>query len=66
MYGLICDLNKSGITIIMISHDVSAALKYASHILHVGKVIFFGTKAEYLSSPEGKAFLTQQEGGDVK
>lgn len=66
MYSLICDLNKSGITIIMISHDVSAALKYASHILHVGKAIFFGTKAEYLSSPEGKAFLTQQEGGDVK
>ena len=66
MYSLICDLNKSGITIIMISHDVSAALKYASHILHVGKVIFFGTKAEYLSSPEGKAFLMQQEGGDVK
>ena len=66
MYSLICDLNKSGITIIMISHDVSAALKYASHILHVGKVIFFGTKAEYLSSPEGKAFITQQEGGDVK
>ena len=32
----------------MISHDVDAALKYASHILYIGKNTFFGTQEEYL------------------
>ena len=41
MYNLIQSLNKDGITIIMISHDVLAAIKYATHILHIGKEIFF-------------------------
>ncbi|MBQ3566313.1 MAG: metal ABC transporter ATP-binding protein [Oscillospiraceae bacterium] len=51
MYTLIENLNKKdGITIIMISHDISAALRYASHILYIGKDIFFGTKEEYLKS----------------
>ncbi len=63
MYSLISELNASGITIIMISHDIAAALRYASHILHIGSSIFFGTKDEYLESGAGKAFLSQQEGG---
>ena len=50
MYELIDSLNKSGITIIMISHDMEAALKYATHILHIGKEIFFGKKEEYLNT----------------
>ncbi len=50
MYDLISELNKSGITIIMISHDVKAALRYADHILHIGGEIFFGTREEYLQS----------------
>lgn len=48
MYSLIEDLHKSGITIIMISHDIEAALKYATHILHIGKDIFFGTKEKFI------------------
>ena len=48
MYSLIEGLNKNdGVTIIMISHDVDKALKYASHILHIGSDNFFGTRAEY-------------------
>ncbi len=48
LYRLIADLNANdGITIIMISHDISAALRYATHILHIGDEIFFGTRAEY-------------------
>ena len=48
MYRLVKDLNKNdGISIIMISHDVNVALNDASHILHVGANIFFGTKEEY-------------------
>ena len=48
LYRLIADLNSNdGITIIMISHDISAALRYATHILHIGEEVFFGTRAEY-------------------
>ncbi len=47
MYSLIKKLNDKGITIIMISHDVEAALKYAKHILHIGKEIFFGDIKDY-------------------
>ena len=47
MYSLIKELNRNGITIIMISHDVDAALKYASHVLHIGKEIFFGEVKDY-------------------
>lgn len=48
MYALIDSLNKNdGVTVIMISHDIDKALKYASHILHIGTDIFFGTRAEY-------------------
>ena len=60
MYELVEELNKSGVSIIMISHDIAAAVKYASHILHIGKKIFFGTKEEYLESPLGK-FFTEVE-----
>lgn len=57
MYALIETLNRDdGITVIMISHDLSAALRYASHVLHVGERVFFGTREEYLQSGAGAAF----------
>ena len=50
MYALIQKLNyEDGITVVMISHDLNAALQYASHILHIGDRVFFGTKATYLN-----------------
>ena len=50
MYTLIQKLNyEDGITVVMISHDLNAALQYASHILHIGDTVFFGTKAAYLN-----------------
>ncbi|MBQ3967154.1 MAG: metal ABC transporter ATP-binding protein [Lachnospiraceae bacterium] len=61
MYELIAGLNKEGITIIMISHDISAALMYASHILHIGEDIFFGTRDEYLKSKTGRNYAAGQE-----
>ena len=64
MYELIYSLNKSGVTIIMVSHDIMAAVKYASHILHIGKSIFFGTKDEYVSSDIGKLFV-HMGGGEL-
>ncbi|HWS43023.1 MAG TPA: ABC transporter ATP-binding protein [Pseudoflavonifractor sp.] len=63
MYRLIEGLNREDrITIIMISHDVAAAVSYASHILHIGKTVFFGTRQDYLQSESGRAF-TDLEGG---
>lgn len=58
MYTLIEKLNKGdGITVIMISHDIISAVKYASHILHIGDRVFFGTKGEYLKSEAGRLFI---------
>ena len=39
---------------IMISHDLAAAKMYASHILHVGDKVFFGTTSEFTVSEFGK------------
>lgn len=64
MYELIESLNQEdGITVIMISHDLSAALRYASHILHIDDSVFFGTTADYLRSPQGKLFNSGKGGG---
>ena len=63
MYGMIADLNREGVAVVMVSHDVSAAVSYATHILHMGKTTsFFGTTEEYLSTPVGKQFA-RREGG---
>lgn len=60
MYQLISDLNrKEGVTIIMVSHDLGAALQYATHILHVGAHVWFGTRDDYLQSKVGSSFLKQ-------
>lgn len=61
MYDLIYGLNKEGITVIMISHDIKAALKYATHILQIGKENFFGTKEEYLKSGAAEQFNEKGE-----
>ncbi|MBR3630561.1 MAG: metal ABC transporter ATP-binding protein [Oscillospiraceae bacterium] len=59
LYEMIARLNKEGVTIIMVSHDVNAAVRYASHILHIGsrKQLFFGTADEYRNSRVGQSFL---------
>lgn len=63
MYSLVESLNRDDrITVIMISHDLPAAMRYASHILHVGKNPFFGTVAAYRDSPAGRYFAW--EGSD--
>lgn len=66
MYELIGGLNKKdGITVIMVSHDMNAAVKYAEHILHIGgKQMFFGTKDAYMNSKIGQAFLSVMGGED--
>lgn len=55
-YELIARLNREGTTILMISHDLAAAEQYASHILHIGDRLFFGTRDQYLKSGEVRSF----------
>lgn len=58
MYRLIERLNnEEKVTIIMISHDIEAAVKYASHIMCMGKIVFYGTKQEYLKLKRDRAGL---------
>lgn len=63
MYELLKQLNNEGMTIIMISHDVQKAIKYASHILHIGNSNYFGTTKDYLNSEYGK-HLSKEKDGD--
>ena len=58
LYSIIKTINRDfGITIVMVSHDLNAALKYASHILHLNKSSdFFGSVDEYLVSSIYKSF----------
>ena len=63
LYQLIARLNhQDGITVIMISHDLTAALDTASHILHIGQTVFFGTVDAYRTSPEGRLFAARKGG----
>ena len=59
MYNLIKLVNLcDNITVIMVSHDIHEAVRYATHILHLGhKQLFFGTAAEYRESDIARRFL---------
>ena len=59
LYHLISDLNKEkGITVITVSHDIAASVKYASKILHLGKgeIRFYGKTGDYVNSEIGVHF----------
>lgn len=47
MYKIINELNDAGVTIVMISHDASATIRYASRVLHLGNKVFIGTNEDY-------------------
>lgn len=51
LYRTLVSLNRdSDITIIMITHDPEAALRFASHVLRLGDSAFFGSTAAYTAS----------------
>ncbi|MBR4769220.1 MAG: metal ABC transporter ATP-binding protein [Lachnospiraceae bacterium] len=64
MYDLIDDLNRSGVTIIMISHDLEQALERADRILHIGSSVFFGTTDEYVKSGAARRFFRAEKEED--
>ncbi len=66
MYELIWHLNHDdGITVVMVSHDITAATHYASHILHISSSHhFFGMTELYQKSEEGIRFVSKTEEDD--
>ncbi len=64
-YKLIKQLNEDlGIAVIMVSHDISCAVRNAGKILHLGEreTVFFGDTADYLKSEAGRRFANTEEG----
>ena len=61
MYDLIARLHQEGVTVIMISHDIAAALRYATHILHVGQHVFYGTTEAYRQTEMARRFLPEPD-----
>ena len=59
MYNLIKLVNLcDNISVIMISHDILEAVRYATKILHIGhRQLFFGSAAEYKDSSLARRFL---------
>ncbi|MDR2071654.1 MAG: metal ABC transporter ATP-binding protein [Treponema sp.] len=59
LYRLIEKINReAGLTVIMVSHDIQGALRYASCILHLkNEQLFFGKPEDYKKSEAGKNFL---------
>ena len=63
MYDIIERLNKDGVTVIMVSHDIAAAVHYATHILHLSKQpLFFGKTEDYVKTDIGRRFTSLEEG----
>ena len=59
LYNLIKLVNLcNDITVIMVTHDIDAALRYATHVLHLGhRQLFYGTAADYKQSDAARRFL---------
>ena len=59
MYNLIKLVNLcDNITVIMVSHDIHEAVRYATRILHLGhRQLFCGSSAEYKESDLARRFL---------
>ena len=58
LYKTLAYLNKKeGMAIVMVTHDLKAALRSARTVLHIGhRGVFLGSVSEYLASPQGRRF----------
>ena len=63
LYKTLAYLNeKEHMAVVMVTHDLKAALKSARTVLHIGRSsVFSGTVAEYLASPQGRRFREVEE-----
>jgi zinc transport system ATP-binding protein len=64
LYRLLSEINRNlGITLIMVSHDIGAAVSTAGKILHLqNEQLFFGAAAAYRQSAPGRQFLESSRG----
>ena len=63
MYGIISEINRSGVSVVMVSHDLDAALKYSSRVLHLDHTVkFFGDTSDYLRSSVFERFSAGKGG----
>jgi zinc transport system ATP-binding protein len=69
VYELLEQLNREmGLAIVMVSHDIESAAKYAHTVLHLKKSLddnvntqcFFGTADEYIKSDTGREFYVRR------
>ena len=59
--------DREGMAIVMVTHDVNAALREAGTILHIGQNRWFcGTVEEYLRDESGRRFGAAQRNGGAK
>ena len=68
MYELIADINcgsnSEKVTVIMVTHDISAAMKYATHILCLRQESwFFGTPEEFMADGSSDFLKGGEENG---
>ena len=63
LYTIIDELNRrEHVTIIMVSHDVNAAITHSNRILQMGhKVLFFGDTKDYMNTQLAKPLLGRRE-----
>lgn len=59
LYRLLSEINRDlGVTLVMVSHDIGAAVSTADTILHLrNEQLFFGTTEAYRQSAPGRQFL---------
>jgi zinc transport system ATP-binding protein len=58
LYKILAYLNrKEGMAVVMVTHDLKAALRSAQTVLHIGRrSTFLGSVSDFLSSPQGRRF----------
>ncbi|HZK29374.1 MAG TPA: metal ABC transporter ATP-binding protein [Clostridia bacterium] len=63
-YRLVRELNRDGVTVIMVSHDVHCVTRDATHVLHLGyRTFYFGEALDYLDSAVAGSYLPPE--GDL-
>lgn len=59
LFELAEELRRDGLALITVSHELSAAQKYATHVLHLShRQRFFGSLDDYLKTDLGRAYMT--------
>lgn len=62
-YSLVSELNKSGMTVVMVSHNLDETIKYATSIIYIKDTLqFAGSKEDFESSEYAPLFnITKEE-----